>query len=407
MTRIVFFDDGLEQLRPLNDLRCAFDIRVGPLTNAERLCTYLQADVGALWVPEAMADLVRDEHDAPVNRLPAGDAPLLLLNARLPMPIEEFARLEPGSALVEAQTDAVIGARLAADQARVLLESGTRPANTITIDQQVLLSRPWHFKTVRDAALDFDLALIADGVAEDGDLPQEVMHIGEHRVIIDSTALVYPGVTLVAEDGPIVIAENATVRPGATIIGPAFIGSGSTVLEHAIIRGHTTIGPVCKVAGEISGCVFQGYANKAHDGFLGDSWIGEWVNLGAGTTNSNLLNTYAEVLCQQMPDGKRERTGETFLGAIVGDHVKTAIQTRLMTGCILYTGSMFAQSAAVAGTIGPFTWATDSGQREYRLSKFLDVMRTVMGRRDVEPSEAYLKRVAVIREETASPVSDS
>ncbi len=396
MTKIVFFDDGLSDLRPLNDLRCAFDIRVGPLTNAERLCTYLQGDIVALMVPQAMGDLARDEHDHPVNQLPQGDTPLLLLNARLPMPIEEFAQLEPGSALIERESNGVIAARLAPAEARALLESGVRPAKAVTVDQQVLLSRPWHFKSARDAALDFDLAMFLDGVPDDSDLPQEVMHIGEHRIIIDSTALVYPGVTLIAEDGPIVIAENATLRPGATIIGPAFIGSGSTVLEHAIIRGHTTIGPVCKVAGEIAGCVFQGYSNKAHDGFLGDSWIGEWVNLGAGTTNSNLLNTYAEVLCKQMPDGKRERTGETFLGAIIGDHVKTAIQTRLMTGCILHTGSMFAQTAAVSGTVAPFTWATDAGHKEYRLSKFLDVMRTAMGRRDVEPSEAYLERIAAL-----------
>lgn len=393
MTRIVLFDDALPALRPLNDLRCAFDVRVGALTNAERLCTYLQAEIAALWVAPAIADLARDEHDHPVNQLPEDGAPLLLLNARLPMPIEEFARLSEHGALVEAESGDVIAARLSPRDARALLESGTRPPRSFTVDHKVLLSRPWHFKSVRDAAIDFDLAMIAEGVPEESDeLPEGVMHIGEQRAILDSTSLVYPGATLVCEDGPVVIAEHATIRPGAIVIGPAFIGPGSTVLEHATIRGHTAIGPVCKIAGEVSGCVFQGYSNKAHDGFLGDSWVGEWVNLGAGTTNSNLLNTYGEVLCQTL-DGKRERTGETFLGAIIGDHVKTAIGTRLMTGCILHTGSMFAQTAPVAGTVAPFTWATDEGRREYRMSKFLDVMRTMMGRRDVEPSEAYLKRI--------------
>ncbi len=394
MARLVFFDDACEALRPLNDLRCSGDIRVGPLSNIERLCTYLESDVGAIWVPEALADLVREEHDHIVNALPGGEGPLLLLNARLPMPIEAFEQLEAGAALVEAASGDPIAMLVERDEARAFLEDGTLPERRITVEERVLLSRPWHFKSARDRAMEMDLALISEGVSpDDDDLPEGCMHIGEHRVILDDDAVVYPGVTFVAEDGPVVVGAHATVRPGATLIGPCFVGTGSTVLEHAVIRPYTSIGPVCKIAGEVSGCVFQGFANKAHDGFLGDSWIGEWVNLGAQTVGSNLLNTYGEVLCRRAPDAPRERTGETFLGAIIGDHVKTAIGTRLMTGCILHTGCMLAQTAPVSGTLAPFTWATDEGRRVYRLDKFLDVMRTVMGRRDVEPSEAYLQRV--------------
>ena len=403
MTQLVLFDDGLSRLRPLNDLRCVFDIRVGPLTNAERLCAALDSDAGALWVPQRLLALARDEHDLPVNMLGGGGEPMLLVNGRLALAIEAVRTLEVGCALVEASSDDVIAARLMPGDARALLEDGVRPNTVSKVDDDVLLRRPWHFRSVRDAALDHDLELILGSVEEDADLPAEVMHIGEHRVVIDPSALVYPRVTLIAEDGPIVIAEQATVRPGATIIGPAFIGVGATVLEHAIIRPQTTIGPVCKVAGEVSACVFQGYANKGHEGFLGDSWIGEWVNLGAGTTGSNLLNTYGDVLCRQMPDTERENTGETFLGAIIGDHVKTAIGTRLMTGAILHTGCMVAQTAPVVGTVAPFTWATDAGHREYRLSKFLHVMRTAMGRRDIEPGEAYIKCVEAL----ASGVGDA
>jgi UDP-N-acetylglucosamine diphosphorylase/glucosamine-1-phosphate N-acetyltransferase len=189
------------------------------------------------------------------------------------------------------------------------------------------------------------------------------------------------------ESGAIVIDEHATIRPGATIVGPAYIGPHVTILERALIKAHTAIGPWCKVSGEIGGTIFQGFANKGHDGHLGDSWIGEWVNLGAGTNNSNLLNTYTEVFAKA-PDGVNERTGLQFLGAIIGDHVKTAISTRIMTGAILQTGGMFAQAAAVAGTTPRFAWSTDAGLRTFRIDKFLETARAMMTRRNVALSDA-------------------
>jgi UDP-N-acetylglucosamine diphosphorylase/glucosamine-1-phosphate N-acetyltransferase len=229
-------------------------------------------------------------------------------------------------------------------------------------------------------------------------LPAGIAHFGDRGLHIAATARVYPTVVLDCEHGPVVIEEHAVVRPGAVICGPAYVGPHSTVLDCAVIRGNTAIGPHCKVAGEVSGTVFQGYANKAHDGFLGDSWVGEWVNLGAGTTNSNLLNTYSEIICRATPEGPNERTGETFLGAVVGDHVKTAICTRIMTGAILHTGSMFATTAPISGTVARFTWATDAGSRAYRFDKFLDVARAAMARRKVEPSAAYIERLRALHE---------
>jgi UDP-N-acetylglucosamine diphosphorylase/glucosamine-1-phosphate N-acetyltransferase len=209
---------------------------------------------------------------------------------------------------------------------------------------------------------------------------------------------VYPGVTIDVERGPVAVAGHAVLRPGAVVVGPSAIGPYSTVLEHAIIRSNTAIGRRCKVGGEVGGVIFQGFANKAHDGFLGDSWVGEWANLGAGTTNSNLLNTYSEVVAQATCSGARERTGETFLGATIGDHVRTAIGTRIMTGAVVHTGAMWAASKAITGCVGRFAWVTDEGERTYRLGKFLDVARTVMARRDVEPSDAYLARLTTLHQ---------
>ena len=141
------------------------------------------------------------------------------------------------------------------------------------------------------------------------------------------------------------------------------------------------------MGGEVGGTVFQGFANKSHEGHLGDSYVGEWVNLGAGTTNSNLLNTYGEVSMRLEPDGSRWRSGRQFLGCILGDHVKTAIGTRIMTGTVIGTGAMVAGSTPPASVVPRFAWVTDDGVRSYRLDKFLDVAGTVMARRELPLSE--------------------
>ncbi|MBX3363699.1 MAG: hypothetical protein KF866_02940 [Phycisphaeraceae bacterium] len=390
MSQTIFFDDGLGQLAPLTDLRPAFDIRTGAFTNLERIGVGLQLSLVGLWVPPGLVDLTRDRHDVLVNSVPDLADPILLINGRCPLPLREIDDLAPGERLVEQKSDQTIAARLAPAEARRLLE-GEPVGQTVLFDKKVLLSRPWEVRSVRDLAIETDLKILA-GMSR-RDVPAGVAVVGDHRPMIHPESNVCPGVTLVCEDGPVVIDRRAQVRPGAIIIGPAYVGPGSTVLERATIRSHTAVGPVCKVNGEIAGTVFQGYANKAHDGYLGDSWVGEWVNLGAGTTNSNLLNTYTPVIAQAWPGMSRERTEETFLGAVIGDHVKTAICTRIMTGCVIHLGSMLAGTAPVSGCIAPFSWYTDSGCAFYRLSKFLDVLHTAMGRRDIEPSEAYLARL--------------
>ena len=152
----------------------------------------------------------------------------------------------------------------------------------------------------------------------------------------------------------------------------------------------------------MGGTIFQGYANKAHEGHLGDSWVAEWVNLGAGTTNSNLLNTYDDVIARGLEGSQRKRTGLTFLGAILGAHVKTAICTRLMTGSVVGCGAMIASTAAPPTTVAPYAWITDSGESLYRFDKFLEVARRVMHRRGARPSDPEIIRLRSIHDAAAS-----
>lgn len=224
----------------------------------------------------------------------------------------------------------------------------------------------------------------------------EVATYGDHRIDIHPSASLLPGVVLDASQGAIRIEEGVVIHPNAVLIGPCWIGKDSRVYEHALIKMNTSIGPMCKVSGEIGGTIFQAYSNKCHAGHLGDSVIGEWVNFGAGTTNSNLLNTYGDVVVTDL-DGNHHRTERQFVGCFVGDHVKFAIETRIMTGTFVGTGAMIATTQPVSSPIPRFAWLTDNGTRTYRIEKFMNVARVVMARRDIEldaATEAVLRQLA-------------
>lgn len=363
--KLILFDDGAADLAPIDELRPAFDIRTGAWTALERW-----ADIGippaGLLVPEAREALARALHPklAVNTDTPAG---AVVVNGRWPLAVREterIAALEPGQALACGPT------LLAA-----CVEDGGFDPRSYDTDhaQQVeasLLERCWHVRTLRDENISYDLSCMAPAKG----------------VVVREGARVAESAVLDASGGAIVIDRDARVGHHAVVFGPAYVGPGATVIEHATIRPNTAIGPVCKVGGEITGVIFQGYANKAHEGFLGDSYVGMWANLGAGTTNSNLLNTYGQVVID------RQRTGETFMGCVLGDHVRTAIGTRIMTGSVVGTGTMWAASKPIAGRVAPMRWVTDAGEKAYRAEKFLEVARAAMARRDRQPSEAEQAR---------------
>jgi UDP-N-acetylglucosamine diphosphorylase / glucose-1-phosphate thymidylyltransferase / UDP-N-acetylgalactosamine diphosphorylase / glucosamine-1-phosphate N-acetyltransferase / galactosamine-1-phosphate N-acetyltransferase len=392
MRPVYLYDDGLP-LAPLTDLRPAFDIRSGALTNFERAERSWGRKISGIIVPEGLEGVARELHPGiPVNAFDETDADAILISGRwIDCGFSESIRdLEPRSALVAADGTLLAACGPVRDFPRLARDSAEGYTTSELQSGPVrLLSRPWHVRTFRDHAIACDLRMLLAAAGRIGPGTDS-----RHPMHVDPSATLSPAAIIDAEQGPVYIGAHATIRPGAIIIGPAYIGPHSTVLERATIRPNTAIGPWCKVNGEISGTIFQGYTNKAHDGFLGDSWVGQWVNLGAGTTNSNLLNTYGEVSAQAVPDGVPEPTGEQFLGAIIGDHITTAICTRLMTGAVIQTGAMLAQSAAARGCIPRFSWITDEGQQHYRAAKFLEMVKAMMARRNVTPSPAYLDRIA-------------
>lgn len=421
MAMVLVIDDGLGKLAPLTDLRAVFDVRTGAFTSLERFARALGFEEAVLRVPEGLAEVTRERHAAGAGGAAEGvrirgvndaralagigaDGVLAVLGRAVGIGLGEtpgvIAKLREGEAAA-AGDGTIIAARLSASGARAVMEGAAMSGRVVAmVAQAQLLERPWHVRVFRDAALRWDLQELVRERGGPGGQSGAAQVVGTHAVVVAESARVYPGVVIDAESGAVVIGPHAVVRPGAVLTGPVYVGAHSHVLDRAVIRPFTAIGPWCKVAGEIGGTIFQGFANKAHDGYLGDSCVGEWVNLGAGTTNSNLLNTYGEVACVAAPGGSYERTGQQFLGAVIGDHVKTAICTRIMTGAVLHTGSMFAQTAAVSGCVGAFTWATDSGARLFRLDKFLDVARAALARRKAEMTPGLLARLTALHAAT-------
>jgi UDP-N-acetylglucosamine diphosphorylase/glucosamine-1-phosphate N-acetyltransferase len=209
--------------------------------------------------------------------------------------------------------------------------------------------------------------------------------LNESAIHIGAGSRIKPAAVLDAEAGPIFVGENATVSPNVTITGPAYIGDGCTIQPGASIRGGTSIGPVCKVGGEVEGTIIHAYSNKQHDGFVGHSYVGEWVNLGADTVNSDLKNTYGSV--RVTLNGLEIDTGLKFVGAFIGDHAKTGIGTRLPTGCIVgYAANIFTSRYAPKSSPS-FAWLTDEGLQFNDPQKALAVARKVVARRNRKLSQ--------------------
>lgn len=208
--------------------------------------------------------------------------------------------------------------------------------------------------------------------------PEGVIRIGDHTVSLGEGAEIEAGVHVDVRRGPIRLDDGARVEGPARITGPLYVGRDSTILGGSV--GVSSIGPVCLVRGEVTGSVFLGYDNKAHDGHIGHAYLGRWVNLGAFTTNSDLKNNYRTVRVWTL-DGERD-TGLLKVGCFVGDHVKTGIGTVLNTGTVIGAGSNVFGGLMPPTVIPPFSWGAGSDLRDHRLEKFMETTERVMARRD-------------------------
>ncbi|MES2123774.1 MAG: hypothetical protein V4503_03705 [Gemmatimonadota bacterium] len=221
-----------------------------------------------------------------------------------------------------------------------------------------------------------DTLELLDGTGDP--LPAGIIVLGNPEAVRLRGAVLEPGVILDVRKGGIVLERDVQVRSGVRIEGPVRVRQGSWLVGGTI--RHSSIGPHCRIHGEISTSSFTGYANKSHEGFLGHSIVGEWVNLGAGTISSNLKNTYGPIRLDVA--GERIETGRTNLGALIGDYAKTAIGTLLPTGAVVGAGANLFTGPRAAKYTPPFAWGGDSDAR-MSVEAFVEVATRVLPRRDV------------------------
>jgi UDP-N-acetylglucosamine diphosphorylase/glucosamine-1-phosphate N-acetyltransferase len=250
-----------------------------------------------------------------------------------------------------------------------------------------VLNYPWDFIDETIHRIEIDLKAFKNITKADSmQLAKSGVHIiGD--VFLGKDAVIKPGAVLDAGGGPIFLGDRVEIMPGAVIIGPAGIGQESLVRIGAKIYQGTSIGPVCRVGGEITESILQGYSNKQHDGHLGHSYIGAWCNLGAGTENSDLKNNYSLVKVQI--GNHRVSSGKLFVGLFMGDHTKTGINTMFNTGSVVGVGSMSHGSGFHPRFIPSFAWS-DGDSGEFKRAKFEDTVETakiVMSRRNITLSE--------------------
>ena len=207
-------------------------------------------------------------------------------------------------------------------------------------------------------------------------------------------------VTLNASSGPIYIGKDAEIMEGSIIRGPFALCEHATVKLGAKIYGPTTVGPHSKVGGEVNNSVLFGYSNKGHDGFLGNSVLGEWCNLGADTNNSNLKNNYAEVRLWDYNTEGFARTGLQFCGLMMGDHSKCGINTMFNTGTVVGVSANIFGSGFPRNFIPSFSWGGNGGFTTYLTKKAFEVAKVVMSRRDVELTEDDQEILEHVFEET-------
>ena len=249
-------------------------------------------------------------------------------------------------------------------------------------EEIIQIENTWDIFSLNDVAIQLDFDLITKGRTSQK-IPAGVHHLNKKNIFIEEGAKVLFA-SLNASNGPIYIGKDAEVMEGAMVRGPFALCESSVLKMGAKIYGATTIGPHCKVGGEVNNSVIFGYSNKAHDGFLGNSVIGEWCNLGADTNNSNLKNNYADVKLWSYEEERFINTGLQFCGLMMGDHSKCGINTMFNTGTVIGVSSNLFGSNFPRNFVPSFSWGGHAGFSDYKMNKVKEVATKVMERRGFE-----------------------
>ncbi len=374
MANIILFDNEVrEQLLPLTYTRPVCEIRVGILNIREKWEHWLQGK----------ASYITQDYLAEKYPIDYG-ADNFLINGSV-LPSEPLCRLitqmEPREAYL--MGDELIVARLDGEQMEQLIHDedfGELKGFDLEDTPFLKISHLWDIYQLNDAALRADFALLTKGRTSEP-LSATNRCIGAEHIFIEPGAKV-EFATINAETGPVYIGKDVLVMEGCLIRGPLALCEGAVLKMGAKIYGATTLGPYSKVGGEVNNSVLIGYSNKAHEGFLGNSVLGEWCNLGADTNNSNLKNTYDEVKLWNYPAERFLPTGQQFCGLFMGDHARCGINTMFNTGTVVGVCANIFGSGYPRNFVPSFVWGGPAGYQSYRTEKAYVAIENMMARRN-------------------------
>ena len=253
--------------------------------------------------------------------------------------------------------------------------------------------------SLNDKAIQADFDLLTEGRTSQP-IPDGVHTIQRQNIFIEQGATVSYS-SLNASKGPIYIGKDSEIMEGCLVRGPFALGESSILKMGTKVYGATTVGPFCKVGGEINNSVLFGYSSKGHEGFLGNSVLGEWCNIGADSNSSNLKNNYAEVKLWNYENERFTNTGLQFCGLIMGDHSKCGINTMFNTGTVVGVSANIFGSGFPRNFIPSFSWGGAAGFTIYQMKKVIEVAKVVMKRRDLELSETDISILQHVFDETS------
>ncbi len=399
-----------ERLFPLAYAHPSYELRCGITALKEKILRHFPKSKVSLHCRSYLAEMMAEKYpDYEINQISSNEC--IFINGRVlaekdflekidiknPLVAEIPASDKPNDTLY-VNSDAIIAAKVSGSKLAELRNTlhGLFTLSDFDglIKKQVdvkLINYSWDLVNHNPAQIEADFNYLIKEKKNKilGKVYPGVHFVNEDQIFIDEGANVKPGVVLDAEGGPIYIGKDAKIFPNAVIEGPAYVGDKSAIKIGAKIYEGTSIGEVCKVGGEVENSIIHSYSNKQHEGFLGHSYLGMWVNLGADTNNSDLKNNYGSV--KVYVNSELVDTGSMFVGLTMGDHSKSGINSMFNTGTVVGVSCNVFGSGIPPKYIPSFSWGGADAITTYDLERSLEVAKRVMARRKITMSSAEEK----------------
>lgn len=409
MKYVVFDDAKWENFFPITLTRSTGDLRTGILKLRQRIGAYLETEITDIIVNPLLEAVYRERHpEWKVNSLVKADT--VFINSRLKIDeslAETIKKMKDNTCLIN--QSGIIAARGIPPKVKLTMEDFTSwcgKLETTAYKEDCFWNYLWELISQNSELIERDFRNFFYDKDNFFEAEPGVTILNPYNIWLGEGTRIAPGVILDATKGPIIIDENVEIMPNAVLIGPVYVGKNSLIKIGAKIYEGTSIGPVCKIGGEVEESIFQAFTNKQHDGFLGHSYLGEWVNIGADTNNSDLKNNYNEVEMYFYPALEKVKTGCQFLGCFIGDHTKTGINCTINTGTSVGVGCNLFGSELFMNFIPSFSWGKASAFCDHKPEKFFETAKLVKYRRKLEFTRAEKELYSNLRKIVLDYLSD-